>query len=114
MPYINVITSQSLSLEQKKTISQDFGAIIHFLPNKTEKTLMLDFCDGRSLFFSGQEMANGAYVDVRIYGFAGHAQAGEFTEKVYALLRERLGLKENEVYLTISQYNSWGSGGKLK
>ncbi|MDR1397737.1 MAG: hypothetical protein LBJ14_08400 [Desulfarculales bacterium] len=114
MPYINVTTSRILSPEQKKTLSGEFGAIIHLLPNKTEKVLMMDFCDGHSLFFSGREMSNGAYVDVRIYGFAGYAQESEFTEKVYALLRDNLGLKENEVYVTIGQYRTWGSGGKLK
>ena len=114
MPYINVTTSQKLSAEQKKLITREFGAIISILPNKTEKSLMLDFSDGHSMFMNNQEMTNCAYVDIRMYGSAAYAHKSELTEKTFALLYRNLGIQEHEAYVSFSEYSMWGVGGKLK
>ncbi|MDR1953512.1 MAG: hypothetical protein LBQ21_03415, partial [Clostridiales Family XIII bacterium] len=62
----------------------------------------------------GKEPERAAHVDVRLYGTCPFALKAEFTRAVYKLLNETTGLQDDEVYVEIAEYGTWGTQGDLK
>ena len=114
MPYIALTTPQTLSAEQKQTIAKDLGSIISALPGKSEGALMIDFCDGHTMYFRGNERKDCAFVDVRIYGSIGFSFKSEFTLKLFEVMNKNLGLTGDDVFMNFSEHATWGSAGIFK
>lgn len=114
MPFISVKTTHNLTEEQKADLKQSIGQIISDLPNKTEKVLMVDIDDGHTMFLGGEKQESCAYVDVRIYGAAPFAAKKEFTEDMFRVLDKSIGVPEDKAFLTITQYDNWGTKGSMK
>ena len=114
MPLIVVNTSLTLEKEQKDAIKSEMGKAITIIPGKTEQVLMVDVSDGRTIYFHGEEPKQAAHVDVHIYGSANFAVKSEFTQAIYKVLNDTVGLKDDEVFVTINEHSVWGAKGKLK
>ena len=114
MPYISVNTTLHLEKEQKDKIAKGIGGIMPLIPGKTEAVLMIDISDGHTMFFAGENKERCAFVDVRCYNQAQFEANKEFTEALFALLKDTMGLAENEIYVNIIEMPVWGSKGTLK
>lgn len=114
MPFIGVNTTMTLSKNQKDEIKERLGKIITLIPGKTEAVLMIDISEGHSMYFSGKELKNCAFIDVRCYKSAPFERNKEFTEKVYEVMEEVTGIKPEEMYISISELPIWGTKGSLK
>lgn len=114
MPYISVNTTVALSDEQKDAVKSGLGQCITKIPNKTEKVLMVDISDSHTMYFGGERRDKLAFIDVRMYGDSEFEYKKAFTEAVFASVCETCGLAPNQIFLTISPFHEWGTGGTLK
>ena len=114
MPFVAVSTTVKLQPEQKDAIASELGRIIPLIPGKTEPVLMVDVEDDHVMYFSGKKMSRCAFVDVRCYKTAPFDGNKAFTEAVFKMLKDIVGLEENEVYVSISELPIWGTKGSLK
>ena len=113
MPYIAVNTAQKISDEQKEKIKTELGRLITIIPTKNEAGTLVDFSDSRTTY-KGGENVHGAFIDVRLFHKSDFEPKKKFTEETFAMLSRELGLKKENVYLTIMEFDNWGSGGTLK
>ena len=113
MPYINVNLSAKLTDEQKSTLA---GAVAHavtvFSGKPRPEFSMIDIEDGKSLFFCGEPLKNGAYVSVGLHGQFDLSEKDAYTAAVTEVLREQLGIQDTAIYLTISEFPTWVVLGK--
>ncbi len=114
MPYIGVHISKKLPEAEKDRIKADIGAAISLIPNKREDLLLTEFLDGNTMYMGGKQEQAAAYVDVRCYKSAPYEDNKAFTEQVYRILGEAAGMDPGQVYVTITEYENWGSKGTLK
>ena len=112
MPYIAVNTSQKLSDAQKEKIKAELGRLIAIIPTKAEAYLMVDFSDGRTFYKAGQKV-EGAFIDLRLFHKSDFEPKKKFTEEALEMLSSELGIKTENLYLTIMEFDNWGSGGTL-
>lgn len=113
MPYIGIHVTGTLTDAQKDAISRGLGERISLIPNKTERVLMVDISENHTMYFAGERRPL-AFVDVRCYGSAEFDRKKAFTESVFGLLGEILGLGADEIYVCCGEYPVWGTRGSLK
>ena len=113
MPFIAITTSKRLGHSQKEALKARLGRDIAIIPGKTEAALMLDICDGHTMYYAG-ETKHCAYIDVRLYGTAPFEKKEEFSTALFALMKENAGLEPDAVYITFLEYENWGLRGILK
>ncbi|GHV82416.1 hypothetical protein AGMMS49991_09740 [Spirochaetia bacterium] len=112
MPYIEVKLSQKLSPAQRDTIKAELGRLITIIPGKTEPDLIVDIADGRAMYMGGAQVLC-AYIDLRVYTKADEEAKKRFTRETFALLTRELGIKPENQYLTIAEFEQWGYDGAL-
>ena len=112
MPYIAVNTTQELNQAQKEKIKAELGRLMSIIPTKTEASLLIDFSGGRTLYKGGINI-DGAFVDLRLFGKSELGPKKQYTAEVFSLLNRELGIKKEHIYLTIGEYETWGSNGEL-
>jgi phenylpyruvate tautomerase PptA (4-oxalocrotonate tautomerase family) len=112
MPYIAINTMQELSATQKERIKAELGRLMTIIPTKTEAGLLIDFSGGH-VFYKGGIKIDGAFVDLRLFHESEFEPKKKYTEEVLDLLSRELSIKKEHMYLTISEYENWGSNGEL-
>jgi len=113
MPYIAINTSQKLSAPQKEKIKTEIGRLITIIPNKTEAVTYVDFSDSRTAYMGGVEIS-GAFIDLRLFHQSDSEAKKKFTEETLAMLSKELGIAIENIYMSILEFNDWGSRGKYK
>ena len=113
MPYVAINTSLILTEVQKEKIKAELGRLITIIPTKTEAGTLVDFSDSRTIYKAGEQVS-GAFIDVRLFHKADFEPKKKFTEETFAMLSRELGLKTENMYLTIMEFDNWGSGGTYK
>ena len=111
MPYICVNTTKTLTNDQKTQIKAGLGKHVSIIPEKSEEVLMVDIVDGKEMYLGGKLMDNCAYIDIRNHHTSDLELRKKFTEKVFEVMRDATGFKNEEMYLTISQFDYWGALG---
>jgi len=113
IPYIAINTSRKLSDAQKEKVKAELGRLITIIPTKTESTLMVDISDARTFYKAGQAV-EGAFIDLRLFRKAGFEPKKKFTEDTLEMLSTELGIKKENMYLNIAEFDNWGLAGTLK
>jgi phenylpyruvate tautomerase PptA (4-oxalocrotonate tautomerase family) len=113
MPYIAVNTTQKISDAQKEKIKAEFGRLITIIPTKSEAGLLVDFSGDRTIFKAGENV-DGAFIDLRLFHKSDFEPKKKFTEESFEMLSRELGLKKENMYLTIMEFDNWGSGGTYR
>lgn len=67
MPMIKVETTVSLSEEKRNVLKAELGKAISIL-GKPESYLMINLVDQQDLYFGGNKLDKGAFVEVKILG----------------------------------------------
>ncbi len=114
MPYININLSKRLDEADFEKIKTALGEAITILPGKSERVLMIDIEDGKRIYFGGIKKASAAYVDVKIYGSCDFYLKAQFTEAVFEILNKYAGVPADDAFISISEHDTWGLGGRLK
>lgn len=113
MPFISVNVTEKLNDTQKDQIKAGLGEKITIIPGKIEKTLMVNVIDDQSIYMAGEKIQT-AYIDVKIYGTADFEVKKAFTDACFEVISEATSIPANQMYLTISDFENWGTRGTLK
>lgn len=108
MPYIDSKISVPVSDKQKETLKTELGKIITCIPGKSENFLMVGFQDQYSLFFKGNALEKGAFVEVKIFGSAPSSSLDEVTDKICTLYENELGIPGQNIYVKYEFVSHWG------
>ena len=113
MPYIALNTSLEISETQKELIKTELGSLITIIPDKTESKLMIDFSESKTIYKAGSK-TSGVFIDLRLFHKSEFEAKKEFTEKTIEMINQKLDISKENIYLTIMEFDNWGSGGTLK
>ena len=113
MPYIGINTSQTITDSKKEKIKTELGRLISIIPTKNEAGTMVDFSDSRTIYKAGEKIS-GAFVELRLFHKSDFEAKKKFTEEVFELLSNELGIKKEHIYFNIMEFENWGSGGSLR
>ncbi len=114
MPFVGIKTTKKLTPSQKLTLKAGVGEAIELIPGKLEEKMMMSIEDGLDMFFRGEEREACAFVEVKIKDKAEFEDKAKMTEKIFTLLEDVAGVKKDDTYLCIGEYDEWGSRGVLK
>ena len=113
MPYINVNLTAALDEAQKAELSRALSqAVTCFSGKPRPEVTMVDIEDGKAMFLGDTPLTAGAYVNVCVHGEYDLAEKDAYTAAVTDLLSAQFGIPGNAVYLTFSEFPTWGVFGK--
>lgn len=113
MPFIDSKISFKLTKDKKESIKKELGKIIEIIPGKSEDYLMVGFNDDYSLYFGGNKLDKGAFIEVKIFGSCEREHKDKFTAAICKLYEKELGIPGSSIYITIEEVKSWGYDGSL-
>jgi phenylpyruvate tautomerase PptA (4-oxalocrotonate tautomerase family) len=111
MPYIAVKTGEALSEARKDALTRELGRLISIIPGKTEPDLIVDLACGADMYMGGRRVPC-AYIDLRVYSKAEEGAKERFTSEVFTLISRELGIKKENLYMTVSEFDRWGYDGE--
>ena len=110
MPMINVETTVSLSEEKRNVLKAELGKAISIM-GKPESYLMINLIDNQDLYFGGNKLDKGAYIEVKALGNIDAGQSDKMTAKVCEILNAQLGIPGDAVYVAYFGTSNWGWNG---
>jgi len=114
MPYICANLTRKVTSEKKEALKAEIAGILGIIPGKSEQALMVDIVDGKTIYFGGDLQENCAYVDVRLYGQVERDIKAEFTRAMFGVFHRVLDVAEDKMFLSLLEYDTWGTKGNLK
>lgn len=114
MPFIEIKTANKLSAKQREGVKSGIGEIISMIPAKAEEKTMIAISDSMHIYFRGDEKESAAFVDVRLKDAAPFEDKAKFTEALFTVLEQQAGIAKDDTYVSISEFEEWGSRGALK
>ncbi len=108
MPLLALQTSVSLSNQQRHDLLAPLSQIVAECIGKPERYVMITVTDA-AMLMGGSEGPT-AYADIRSIGGLSSAVNRKLSERVCALLKERLSIPPDRVYLGFTSVNAenWG------
>lgn len=111
MPYIDSKVTVNLSDEKKEILKKKLGKIIENIPGKSENYLMVGFQDNYSLYFRGEKLQYGAFIEVKIFGKAPEESLSLVTKEICNLFNKELSIPGDAIYVKYEEVNHWGFDG---
>ncbi|MCR1952608.1 MULTISPECIES: phenylpyruvate tautomerase MIF-related protein [Clostridium] len=111
MPFIDSKVTVKLSSEEKELLKTKLGNIITKIPGKSENYLMIGFQDEYSLYFRGEELKYGAFVEVKIFGETSKSDLEKVTKEICDLYEKELNIPKDAIYIKYEQVENWGFNG---
>lgn len=112
MPYIDSKVTISLSEDKKESLKKELGKIIDKIPGKSERYLMVGFQDEYSLYFKGEKLDYGAFVEVKFFGGATEDSLKRVTADICNLYEKELQIPSKSIYIKFEDVDNWGWNGK--
>lgn len=112
MPFIGSKVSVKISKEKEEIIKTKLGKAIELIPGKRETFLMVGFEDEYSLYFAGEKLEKGAFVEVKIFGKASKDAYANLTAEICKIYEEELEIPQNKIYVKYEEVSDWGWNGK--
>ncbi len=113
MPFVEVKTSVHLTDDKKIELKSGLGEIITLIPGKTESVLMVGLLGDYDLYFGGDEIDKGAYVEVKMFKTTTRELKAAVNDGICDLLKSSLSITPDNVYITFFEQPEWGFKGKL-
>ena len=110
MPMIKVETTVSLSEEKRDVLKAELGKAISIM-GKPESYLMINLVDNQDLYFGGNKLDKGAFVEVKALGNIDAGQSDKMTAKVCEILNAQFGISGDAVYVAYFGTSNWGWNG---
>ena len=112
MPFIGSKVSVKISKEKEELIKSKLGKAIELIPGKSETFLMIGFEDEYPLYFAGEKLEKGAFIEVKIFGKASEDAYANLTSAICNIYEEELGIPQTKIYVKYEEVNEWGWNGK--
>lgn len=110
MPMIEAKVTMELPAEKRDVLKTEFGKAITILEKK-ESYLMINLVDGQDLYFGGNKLEKGAYVEVKVLGSVDAGASDKMTARLCEILEKELCIPGNAVYVSYWGTGSWGWNG---
>lgn len=114
MPYIRISATQKLNEKQQSALVDGLGKALEVIPGKDGRGLIVDLEDGKTMFIGGMKQDNMVFADVRYYSKFEYHIKSKFTVAMFDAISSVLGTSKDRMFLTITEYNSWGGFGNFK
>lgn len=111
MPYINSKVTVNLSNEKINILKDKLGKIICDIPGKSENFLMVGFEDNYNLYFRGERLEYGAFIEVKIFGKTSKESLNIMTKHLCELFEEELTIPGDSIYVKYEEVDNWGWNG---
>ena len=110
MPMIEAKVTMKLPTEKREVLKAELGKAISIM-GKPESYLMINLVDNQYLYFGGNKLDKGAYVEVKALGNIEAGQSDKMTAKVCEILNAQLGIPGDAVYVAYFGTSNWGWNG---
>ena len=110
MPMIEAKVTIQLTAEKRDVLKAEFGKAISIM-GKPEAYLMINLLDKQDLYFGGNKLEKGAYVEVKILGSVDAGASDKMTTCVCEILERELEIPSNAVYVSYWGTSNWGWNG---
>ena len=110
MPMIEAKVTMQLPSEKRDILKSEFGKAITIM-GKPESYLMINLVDNQDLYFGGNKLDKGAYVEVKVLGSVDSGVSDKMTARVCEILQNELGIPGNAVYVSYWGTSNWGWNG---
>ena len=111
MQYINSKVTVSLSEDKVNKLKEELGKIICDIPGKSENFLMVGFEDNYTLYFKGEKLKLGAFIEVKIFGKTSKDSLNTMTKHLCELFTRELGIPGEAIYVKYEEVDNWGWNG---
>lgn len=111
MPFIGSKVSMKISKEKEVIIKEKLGKAIELIPGKSETFLMVGFEDEYSLYFAGEKLEKGAFIEVKIFGKANKDAYEKLTAEICKIYEAELEIPQNKIYVKYEEVQEWGWNG---
>ncbi|MCR5485276.1 MAG: hypothetical protein K6F09_06750, partial [Clostridiales bacterium] len=88
------------------------GEAIEIFPGKSESWLMLGFEDNCKMYFNGNDNADSAFIEVKIFGKANKSDCDKMTEKICEIIGDELNISPARIYVKYEECDLWGWNGR--
>lgn len=112
MPFIGSRVSMKISKEKEEIIKQKLGKAIELVPGKSETFLMVGFEDEYSLYFAGEKLEKGAFIEVKIFGSTSKEAYDKLTAEICKIYEDELDIPQNKIYVKYEEVKNWGWNGR--
>ncbi len=112
MPYIHARINRTLTEEETASLRAEFGTAISLLPGKTERWLMVDIDDGAKLSLAGRADMPLAMLEVELFGASTESAYAALTKRLTEIMREKIGIAPEGVYVKYAEVKTWGFAGE--
>jgi len=111
MPFIGSKVTVKISNEKEEIIKKRLGEAIKLIPGKSETFLMVGFQNEYSLYFGGEKLEKGAFIEVKIFGKTSKEAYANLTAAICIIYEEELGIPQNKIYVKYEEIENWGWNG---
>ncbi|GAA0076345.1 phenylpyruvate tautomerase MIF-related protein [Clostridium sp. CTA-5] len=111
MPFIGSKITMKISKEKEEKIKKRLGETIELVPGKSERFLMIGFEDNYSLYFGGEKLEKGAFIEVKVFGKASKETFAMLTREISNIYEEELQIPKNKIYVKYEEVENWGWNG---
>lgn len=112
MPFIHLSIAQKLKTDEKAKLADEIAKLVSLVPGKPYEKAMVRIDDGCEIFRAGKK-ADCAFMETQMKKSPDREALIEYTEKLFKLFEETLGLPAASVYFNIIETEYWGSRGTL-
>lgn len=110
MPFIDARVTGKLTEEKREIIKDKLSDAI-VLMHKQPSHLMIGFVDGYELYFAGEKLKYGAFVEVSTFTSPRSEDCEKMTAAICEILSEELGIPADAVYVKYHGVDDWGWNG---
>lgn len=110
MPFIGNKVTVKISKEKEKAIKEKLGKAIELL-GKSEQYLMVGFEDNYKLYFAGENLEKGAFIEVKLFGKASSEAYEKLTVEICKIYEEELNIPKDKIYVKYEEVSNWGWNG---
>ncbi len=112
MPYLNILTNQTLEATESEILLQAISKICAVTLGKPEEFMMVSLEESQPLMMGGNSAA-AAFLDLRSIGLPEGAQK-ELSAKLCHLMGESMNLSADRIYINFQniERENWGWNGR--
>ena len=111
MPFIDIKFTKSISDAEAVALKAQLGKMIEVFPGKTEGWLMCNISAEQNIWFKGDNSADSAFAEVKLFGTVNPESADKFTGLLCDYLKNTLEIPSSRTYVRYEGGTVWGWNG---
>ena len=112
MPYIQARLTIKLDETQKDELQKKLSEATADALSKPKAYIMTAIEDGKTLYMNENNLAQGAYIAIRMLGTTTKAACQNLTERICSIL-SAYGINGSNIYITYHPVDLWGWNGSM-